>query len=228
MAARARRKRTRASAGEAPADARERILNAALAVFSERGFEGARTREIAERADANLGLIKYYYDTKEKLWQAAVSRAFEQLRAEVGELVFAAAEPDTAGERARLERLLRSGVHFMARHPEFMRLMNDEGKRDGPRMRFLTDRFVKPMAVALARRVDAARAAARLPAISPVSTHYIALGAVGLVFSQAPECLRLMGVDPTTEEFASAHADAVVRLLLGPVATPGPPSDRSA
>ena len=206
----------RSHAGGGGADSRERILTAALQVFAELGFDGARTREIAERADANLGLIKYYYDTKEKLWQAAVSRAFEQLRSELGEFVFEAAEEGPAAERVRLEKLLRAGVLFMARHPEFMRLMNDEGKRDGPRMRFLTDRYVKPMAEALAQRVKGARADARLPAISPVSTHYIALGAIGLVFSQAPECLRLMGVDPTTEAFASAHADAVVRLLLGP------------
>src|SRR5438477_400270 len=61
---------------------RERILNAALAVFAEHGFDGARTRDIAERADANLGLIKYYFDGKEKLWKAAVTRAFEELQAD--------------------------------------------------------------------------------------------------------------------------------------------------
>ena len=46
--------------------ARERILAAALEVFAERGFDGARTREIADRAGANLGLIKYYFDGKER------------------------------------------------------------------------------------------------------------------------------------------------------------------
>jgi hypothetical protein len=49
-----------------------------------------------------------------------------------------------------------------------------------------------------------------------VSIHSIALGAAGLVFSQAPECLYGNGVDPTEERFAEAHADALVRLLLPP------------
>ena len=40
-----------------PDGTRERILAAALEVFAERGFDGARTRDIAERAGANLGLI---------------------------------------------------------------------------------------------------------------------------------------------------------------------------
>ena len=72
--------RKRATAAAPIADGtRERILAAALAVFAARGFEGARTREIADRADANLGLIKYYFNDKERLWKAAVSRAFALL-----------------------------------------------------------------------------------------------------------------------------------------------------
>ena len=51
-------------------------LEAALEVFSERGFDGATTRDIAARAATNLGLITYYFDSKEKLWRAAVDRVF--------------------------------------------------------------------------------------------------------------------------------------------------------
>ena len=74
--------------------ARERILAAALDVFAERGFDGARTREIAERADANLGLIKYYFDGKEQLWKAAVTRAFAELQADFTAALPSRDEPD--------------------------------------------------------------------------------------------------------------------------------------
>src|SRR6478735_5032940 len=98
-------------AAESPASTQDRILAAALEVFAERGFDGARTREIAERAGANLGLIKYYFDDKERLWKAAVTRAFEELQAEV--------TTDDDDEPAALERLVRSFVRFVARRPEF-------------------------------------------------------------------------------------------------------------
>ncbi|MGH7895567.1 MAG: TetR/AcrR family transcriptional regulator, partial [Candidatus Binatia bacterium] len=78
--------------GQIQDGARARILDAALAVFAERGFDGARTREIADRADANLGLITYYFDGKEQLWKAAVTRAFAELQAD-----FAAWPPPTKG-----------------------------------------------------------------------------------------------------------------------------------
>ena len=191
----------------------QRILAAALEVFAEQGYDGAKTRDIAERAGANLGLINYYFATKEKLWRAAVASAFGELQRELGDGEPALDAPDD--ERARLERLLRRFVHFVARRPAFMRLMNDEGKRDGPRMRWLADHHVRPLSDALRRLVAAAQARGALPSLPPVSVHYIALGAAGLLFSQAPECAYLTGVDPTAEGFAEQHADALVRLLLG-------------
>jgi AcrR family transcriptional regulator len=199
---------------------RERILVAALQVFAERGFDGARTRDIADRAGANLGLIKYYFDTKEQLWRAAVSRAFAELQLELGGIAAPPAGGDRVDERARLEALLRRFVHFVARRPEFMRLMNDEGKRDGPRMRWLADHYVKPMVTAVGQLFERAQAHGAVPPVPAPSLHYIALGAAGLLFSQAPECAYVTGVDPTSESFAEAHADAVVRMLLGPRPNP--------
>jgi AcrR family transcriptional regulator len=185
---RPRSHKPRGSAAASGEPARERILVAALQVFAEHGFDGARTRDIAERAGANLGLLAYYYDGKEPLWRAAVSRAFEELAGDLAEVAAQARSETGADERALLERLLRRFVHFVARRPEFMRLMNDEGKRRGPRMRWLADQHVKPMSGLLRELMERAQARGLLPAIPLVSMHYIALGAAGLLFSQAPEC----------------------------------------
>jgi AcrR family transcriptional regulator len=196
--------------------ARERILSAALEIFAERGFDGARTRDIAERAGANLGLLTYYFRGKEPLWRAAVSHAFEELATEITAVTVQARSEAGGDERVLLEQLLRGFVRFLARRPEFMRLMNDESKRDGPRMRWLADRHVKPLVGAIAGVVEQAQARGFVPAIPLVSFHYIVLGAAGLLFSQAPECKYVTGIDPTDPAVADAHADALVRLLLGP------------
>jgi hypothetical protein len=119
-------------------------------------------------------------------------------------------------ERAQLEALLRGFVRFLARRPEFMRLMNDESRRDGPRMRWLADHHVKPMGEVLSRVVERAAARGLVPSIPPASLRYIVIGAAGLLFSQAPECRYLLGIDPADEAVVEAHADALVRLLLGP------------
>jgi TetR/AcrR family transcriptional regulator len=202
------RSRPRRAAAEDGTQAR--ILDAALEVFAERGFDGARTRDIADRAGANLGLLTYYFGDKETLWRAAVARAFDRLRAELVEPLAPRADDDA---RAALAELVRRFVRFVSRNPEFMQLMNDEGKRDGPRMRWLADRFVKPLYEALRAHVERAQAEGFLGGVAPAHLHYLVLGAAGLVFSQAPECRRVTGVDPRDPAFADAHADAILRLL---------------
>ena len=215
------RTRRRGGSDPAPDATRDRILTAALEVFAERGFDGARTREIADRAAANLGLIKYYFDGKEELWKAAVSYAFAELQADFANGPAPSSDVDSL---AWLERLLRRFVRYVSRHPEFMRLMNDEAKRDSPRMRWLADRFVRPLNQVVGAQLARAQAEGVVPAISPVSLRYIVLGAAGLVFSQAPECKYIWGVDPTEPAFAEQHADALIRLVTG--AGAGKPASR--
>ena len=192
-------------------DTRERILQAALEIFSDQGFQGATTRAIAERAGVNLGLIKYYFDSKLRLWRAAVDRAFAALREA---LVLAPVEARGDALREQFRERTRTFVRFAAAHPEFIRLMNDECKREGPRMRWLVDRHVKPLFANMRAVTEQARRAGLLPDINPVSMHYILVGSVGLLFSQAAECRRLSGQDPMSDEVVEAHADAIVRLFL--------------
>jgi TetR/AcrR family transcriptional regulator len=56
----------------------ERIYEAARDVFHERGFDGARMQEIANRAGINKALLHYYYRSKdllfEKVYQAAAKK----------------------------------------------------------------------------------------------------------------------------------------------------------
>ena len=47
----------------------DKILIAASKIFTEKGFSGTRTRDIAEESGINLALLNYYFRTKEKLFE---------------------------------------------------------------------------------------------------------------------------------------------------------------
>ncbi len=49
---------------------RERILETALDVFAEYGFDGTSTREICKRAGVNVAALNYHWGSKENLWLA--------------------------------------------------------------------------------------------------------------------------------------------------------------
>jgi AcrR family transcriptional regulator len=53
----------------------EQILEAAQAVFLEKGLAGARMQEIADRAGINKALLHYYFRSKEKLSALIIERA---------------------------------------------------------------------------------------------------------------------------------------------------------
>ena len=55
--------------------ARQKLVLAALATFAEKGYEGASTREIAEKAGANISSIRYYFGDKAGLYRAAYTEA---------------------------------------------------------------------------------------------------------------------------------------------------------
>ena len=193
---------------------REQILEAALHCFSELGFDGATTREIARRAGVNLGLIKYYFDGKERLWREAVTRCFARLAEGLGD---ALGEAGAFDDRERLRLVLRRYVRWVGHHPEFLRLMHDEGRHDSSRMRWLVDRHVRPFFEGTVAAFGSAQQHGVLsPGIDPLHFHYMLIGAVGLVFHQAPECRLLTGREPSDEAFIEAHAEAVEHLFLGP------------
>jgi AcrR family transcriptional regulator len=50
------------------------ILEAALTIFAERGFEAATNKEIAERAGVNQGLIYFYFASKADVFFAAFAQ----------------------------------------------------------------------------------------------------------------------------------------------------------
>ena len=205
--------RTNSRQHENSTEVRQRILDAALEIFSENGFDGATTRKIAARADVPLGLLRYYFGCKLKLWQAAVDEAMGEIRESLDTNI--AAEPSD-DPLAAIRAGITAHIHYVARHPEFVRLMHDEGKRRGPRMRWLVDKHVKPIFARLIPMVEHLQEIGRLPKdIAPMHFAYGLVGAIDVIFHQAEECRRLTGVDPADPAVVAEHARAVEWMFLG-------------
>jgi TetR/AcrR family transcriptional regulator len=191
---------------------RERILAAAVDLFSERSFEGATTREIAARAGVTQPLLNYHFRSKDELWRAAVDGLFDALT----EALAARTDGLRGVEELTVMRLLvREFIFFSAEHPQVHRIITQECKTDGPRMDWLVERHIRPLYDATAQRLARLVEQGRLPDIPVEHLYYIITGAGPTMFVLAPECRRLAGVDPTDPAVVEAHADAVCRLLFG-------------
>jgi TetR/AcrR family transcriptional regulator, regulator of cefoperazone and chloramphenicol sensitivity len=65
------------------ADARTRLLDAAIDIFGRYGLAGASTRRLARAAGVNLQAINYYFGGKEGLYLAAADHLADQVREHV-------------------------------------------------------------------------------------------------------------------------------------------------
>jgi AcrR family transcriptional regulator len=91
---------------------KEAILDAALALFAEKGVDAATTREIAERADTSEGNLYRHFEGKDDLartlFETTARRFAGVLEAEAG---------DEDDPRARLDALIRGIFTFGESQP---------------------------------------------------------------------------------------------------------------
>ncbi|MCF6352591.1 MAG: TetR/AcrR family transcriptional regulator [Cyclobacteriaceae bacterium] len=58
---------------------RGKLIETARELFLEKGYDGLKMQELADRAEMNKGLLHYYFKTKEALFQAIFQEAMESL-----------------------------------------------------------------------------------------------------------------------------------------------------
>lgn len=98
----ARRRRHLAGGGYARGEhTRRRVLEAAIELFAEHGYERASTRAIARHADVSLPALQYYFGGKEGLYRACAEYTTEDIRSRLGP---AAEHVRLALERSDLSR----------------------------------------------------------------------------------------------------------------------------
>ncbi len=74
-------------------DTKNTILSAAKDVFTQKGFEGARMQEIADKAGINKGLLHYYFKSKNALFNAVFFEIFDAVSPELND-IFRSQETD--------------------------------------------------------------------------------------------------------------------------------------
>ncbi|WP_375056070.1 TetR/AcrR family transcriptional regulator [Zobellella sp. DQSA1] len=128
---------------------REDLVRAALKVFDERGFEGARIDDVAREAEVAKGTVYLYFENKEALFQGVV-------RDVVGPALKAvelAAELESSGASERLERQVRAFGKYLGSGDLriILRLMIAEGSKNESLRHFYYSTIVAPGMEAIRR-----------------------------------------------------------------------------
>ncbi|HEY7974821.1 MAG TPA: TetR/AcrR family transcriptional regulator [Ktedonobacterales bacterium] len=209
-------------------DRRQRILEAALALFAEQGLEGATSKDIAERAEVTHGLIYFYFKTKEDLFKAAFEYALERALEQLD--LAAIAQSNEPPEQALAHLLMRfletlNSPLLLRMSRLMMHTMAHKDWRDGPL--YECKQHVHSTVVMV---VDAVRAyldrQLALGRLRPVNTEIVAKFLIGGVVSSV-RWAQVEGLaDSQSRDTAMVIADAFVRgLLVTPADTSGEAPD---
>ncbi len=187
---------------------RARLIEAGKRLFSERGFDAVSVRDLEEEAGVKRNILAYHFDDKETLWKASADAIFSVMRSEFDQRLAIMRE---VAERDALAFIVRFYVYFNAQHPELSRLMSQEATRHSWRIEYLIENHIRRSTLDIEKHVQATKGLDRQQFIH---WYYIMISSTSTIFSFAPECEAIFGVDPCEESVVEAHAEMVVKLLL--------------
>src|SRR5438477_8154618 len=179
-----RRAARRAPRRRDPAATRAKLLTAARREFAQSGLAGARVDEIAARAGVNKQLVYHYFGDKDALYLAVLEWVYEELRAKERELNLEGLPPEQA-----IKKLIESSFDYLALHPDFIVLLNDENRGGARHVR--GSRKLEAMhspLVSLVQAIlsDGVRAGVFRRGINPVHLYISIAGLSYFYFSNTP------------------------------------------
>lgn len=110
---------------------KELIMEEAEKIFSEKGFHGASTRDIAKATKCNIAMLYYYFKDKEALYSQILEHTMKEMYEKTGESINKGKTPE---EKIRF--FVNAYIEFMGSKKKFARIIAREMVEGGE--------FIKP------------------------------------------------------------------------------------
>jgi AcrR family transcriptional regulator len=196
-------------------DIQQRVVEAARARFLAHGVDGASLREIARDAGTNIGMVVYYFPTKDDLFLAVVEEVYAGIVRDLGQIL---GRDGSARERLR-GAFLRLG-NASPLELEVIQLVAREALSSSVRLRRILARFMRGhiplLLVTIADGLKGGELDPTIPA-PMILLAAVGLGALPQLARHALASMPLFASLPSAE----AMADLSIRLLFRAVGAPG-------
>jgi AcrR family transcriptional regulator len=211
-------KRTgRPKAEDAPVTVEE-ILDAAFRAFATYGYDGVAVRTLNRELGVSHNLIHQRFGSKQRLWYAAVDRAFSQQVTQLS----TAFDPTLADPFEQLGHAIRRFVHYSAEHPERLGLMNIEARIDSERLDYIYDNYVAPALAPLGRLLEHLQQRGTIRPVSLRTLFFLIAHGAAAPFTLVPLARRFDDVDPLDPDEIAKHAALTAEVITSGLRLGGP------
>jgi TetR/AcrR family transcriptional regulator len=204
-------RRAAAAADPLPEMPAERLLEAAISLFAQHGYDAVSTGAVATAAGLTQSMVHYHFGTKEKLWRAAV----EHLMHARGNMFSLNMEDlRDVDDLARLKIMLRRFISANASDPDLTRILIHEGMNDSPRLKWLATRYMVRGYDTFNSAIQAAIKSGAVRRLPVREVTNIIVGACVLTFTLSRLLKEVYGELPTTPEAVSSLSDTLLEVLF--------------
>jgi TetR/AcrR family transcriptional regulator len=190
---------------------RERILDAAHAVFIRKGTANSRTQEIADEAGVNKALMHYYFGTKTALADAIFERAIGTLLP----LIFGILADENRTIEQKVRDITREQIAFHSARPYLAGYMISEMHAEPQRLTVLLAKRGGPPLDVLRRQLREAAKAGTMRAISAEQFVVNMMGLLIFPFALRPGLSVMLKLEPSSwAAFMEERARLLPDLIL--------------
>ena len=189
----------------------QKLLDAAISAFSENGFKGTSTRDIADRAGVHHPLITYHFKNKNQLWRAAADRIFREFNIS---LVKAMAEVPEMDPKARAEAFVRTYVHYAHAQPALHKIILQESSNSSERLEWLVETHLKPLYELVAEPLSRLQQLGIAPTGDPSLLYNMIRVSAGGLLALSLEIKGTTGLDLEDQAQRDELAEMIIRVFF--------------
>ena len=189
----------------------QKLLDAAIEAFSENGFKGTSTRDIAERAGVHHPLITYHFKNKDQLWRAAADYLFSDFTLSLAKAV---EEHRNMCPKKRMSALIRVYVNYAKAHPALHKVMIQEASSPSERLDWLVDAHLKPFFEVTFDMIKKLQDAGVSPSGNPALLFSMIRLCSGGLLALGNELKRSSGIDIEDPKTLDEISEMIINIFL--------------
>jgi len=189
----------------------QKLLDAALEAFSENGFKGTSTRDIADRAGVHHPLITYHFKNKNQLWRAAIDRVFREFNIS---LVKEMADVPEVSPQVRAERFIRTYVRYSCSQPALHKIILQESSHPSDRLDWLIDNHLRPLFEIVVESLTELQRLGIAPPGNPALLFNMIRVSAGGLLALKVELKGTGNIDLDSDEEIEKLSDYIIRVFL--------------
>jgi AcrR family transcriptional regulator len=156
-------------------------------------------------------LITYHFSNKDRLWRSAVRYVFADFVSALRE-----AQQLHANDcpKEQFASMIRIYVRYAAANPALHKIVLQESGHESPRLEWLSENFLNPLAAAAAGYIEELQKRGVTPAGDPYIIYNMIRVSSGTLIALALELKKTSNIDIEAEAKLDELADLIIRVFL--------------